>query len=122
MLEATYDRLAECPDSDGGFAALHLRDEVGHDMYPTSWSKRHWMNDDVWPRVKLEILADNRVRKYRKVADGKDLEHWDFAIQSKRGRRLRKSLTPAKPRDTPSNVGGHNTAARGSLTTRSRDP
>jgi len=92
VLEAVYDRLSECENDNQGYAALILRDDVGHDMYPTSFRERKFMFDYVWPRVTLEIRADNRVRKFHKVmTGGKDLEHWDFAIQSKRGRRLRKS-------------------------------
>ena len=89
--EAAYDRLCEC-DDDTGYAALLLRDDVGHYMYPTSFVKRQFMNDYVWPRVVLEIRGDNRVRKFRKMNAGKELEHWDFAVQSKKGWRLRKSL------------------------------
>ncbi|KAL3817226.1 hypothetical protein ACHAXA_009513 [Cyclostephanos tholiformis] len=98
--EAAYDRLAECDDHTG-YAALLLRDDVGHDMYPTSFVQRQFLYDYVWPRVVLEVRADNRVRKFRKMIAGKELEHWDFAIQSKKGRRLRKSLgTPVQtPRD-----------------------
>jgi len=92
VLEAVYDRLSECENDNQGYAALILRDDVGHDMYPTSFRERQFMFDYVWPRVTLEIRADNRVRKFHKVVTGgKDLEHWDFAIQSKRGRKLRKS-------------------------------
>ena len=91
VIEAVYDRLSECEDHEG-YAALMLRDDVGHEMYPTNFSQRIFMNDYVWPRVALEIKADNRVRKFRKLTNGKELEHWDFAVQSKRGRRLRKSI------------------------------
>jgi hypothetical protein len=98
--EAAYDRLSECDDHTG-YAALLLRDDVGHDMYPTSFVKRQFLYDYVWPRVVLEVRADNRVRKFRRMIAGKELEHWDFAIQSKKGRRLRKSQgTPIQtPRD-----------------------
>jgi len=91
VLQAVYDRLSECEDHEG-YAGLLLRDDVGHDMYPTSFRERQFVNDFVWPRVALEILADNRVRKFHRVANGKQLEHWDFAIQSKRGWKLRKSM------------------------------
>jgi len=91
VLEAVYDRLSECEDHEG-YAALILRDDIGHDMYPTNFAQRLFINDYVWRRVALEIHADNRVRKFRKLTNGKELEHWDFAVQSKRGRRLRKSI------------------------------
>ena len=97
--EAAYDRLCEC-DDDTGYAALLLRDDVGHYMYPTSFVKRQFMNDYVWPRVVLEVRGDNRVRKFRKMNAGKELEHWDFAVQSKKGWRLRKSLV-GTPIGTP---------------------
>jgi len=106
--EAAYDRLSECDDHTG-YAALLLRDDVGNDMYPTSFAQRQFVNDYVWPRVVLEVRADNRVRKFRKMTAGKELEHWDFAIQSKKGRRLRKSLgTPVVGTPGGANGGGIN--------------
>jgi hypothetical protein len=78
-------------------------------MYPTSFAQRQFVNDYVWPRVVLEVWADNRVRKFRKMTAGKELEHWDFAIQSKKGRRLRKSLgTPVVGTPGGANGGGIN--------------
>jgi hypothetical protein len=104
--EAAYDRLCEC-DDDTGYAALLLRDDVGHYMYPTSFVKRQFMNDYVWPRVVLEVRGDNRVRKFRKMNAGKELEHWDFAVQSKKGWRLRKSLGGTTPVGTPGSKPEH---------------
>eukprot|EP00581_Thalassiosira_minuscula_P011556 CAMPEP_0183713916 /NCGR_PEP_ID=MMETSP0737-20130205/8647_1 /TAXON_ID=385413 /ORGANISM="Thalassiosira miniscula, Strain CCMP1093" /LENGTH=1134 /DNA_ID=CAMNT_0025942795 /DNA_START=109 /DNA_END=3513 /DNA_ORIENTATION=+ len=98
VLPAVYDRLSECEDREG-YAELFLRDDVGHELYPTNYRERQFLNDYVWPRVKLEIRADNRVLKFHKMTSGKNLEHWDFAIQSKRGWRKRKSL------GTPSSTG-----------------
>lgn len=97
VLDAVYDRLAECDDNEG-YASLMLRDDVGHDMYPTNVRERNFVYNDVWPRVVLEVRADNRVQKFRKEAGGKSLEHWQFHLQPKRGRRLRKSFgsTPSK--------------------------
>eukprot|EP00956_Cyclotella_meneghiniana_P012988 scaffold18576_cov51-Cyclotella_meneghiniana.AAC.2 len=91
VLETTYDRLAEL-DNNEGYAALLLRDDIGRDMYPTDLAKRAFLYNDVWPRIIAEIHSDNRVRKFRKEANGKNLEHWDLHKQSKQGRRLRKSL------------------------------
>jgi hypothetical protein len=109
VLEAVYDRLSECEDHEG-YAALILRDDIGHDMYPTNFAQRLFINDYVWRRVALEIHADNRVRKFRKLTNGKELEHWDFAVQSKRGRRLRKSIggTPVGTLGSSGNNGGAN--------------
>jgi hypothetical protein len=107
VLEAVYDRLSECEDHEG-YAALMLRDDVGHEMYPTNFSQRLFINDYVWPRVSLEIRADNRVRKFRKLTNGKELEHWDFASQSKRGRRLRKSLGTSVDISGSSKIAGSN--------------
>ncbi len=89
-MEAAYDRLAQC-DNNEGYAALMLRDDVGRDMYPTNLRERTFLYTDVWPRVILEVHSDNRVRKFRKEANGKNLEHWDLHKQSKKGRILRKS-------------------------------
>jgi hypothetical protein len=91
VLEAAYDRLAQC-DNNEGYAALMLRDDVGRDMYPTNLRERTFLYTDVWPRVILEVHSDNRVSKFRKEANGKILEHWDLHKQSKKGRILRKSL------------------------------
>ncbi|KAL3799450.1 hypothetical protein HJC23_013905 [Cyclotella cryptica] len=91
VLEQVYDRLAVC-DNNEGYAALMLRDDIGHDMYPTKLRERTFLYNEVWPRVVLEVHSDNRVRKFRKEANGKNLEHWDFHKQPKKGRLLRKSL------------------------------
>ena len=87
--EEAYDRLAHC-DGSGGYAALHLRDDVGHAMYPSNQRERLFMFQHVWPRVIIEVRADNRVRKFRKAADGKQLEHWDLNTNSKCGWQQRK--------------------------------
>lgn len=109
--EAAYDRLCEC-DDDTGYAALLLRDDVGHYMYPTSFVKRQFMNDYVWPRVVLEVRGDNRVRKFRKMNAGKELEHWDFAVQSKKGWRLRKLLGGTTPVGTPGSKPEHDVSPK----------
>ena len=57
--------------------------------------------DHVWKRVVRAINIDNRVRKFEKTVDGKKLMHWDFAIQSKKNRRMRRSL------GTPGSVGNN---------------
>ncbi|KAL3776910.1 hypothetical protein ACHAWO_004149 [Cyclotella atomus] len=94
VLEAAYDLLAELDNSEG-YAVLMLRDDIVRSMYPTNIAARNFLYNEVWPRVIAEIHSDNRVRKFRKEANGKSLEHWDLHIQSKRGRRLRKSLGSA---------------------------
>jgi hypothetical protein len=100
--EEAYDRLAHCDGS--GYAALHLRDDVGHAMYPSNVRERLFMYNYVWPRVIVEARADNRVRKFKKVADGKQLEHWDLNTNSKRGWQLRKTpnKTPSKTNENES--------------------
>ena len=35
VLQSTYNRLAEC-ENDQGYAALHMRDNVGHEVRPCS--------------------------------------------------------------------------------------
>jgi hypothetical protein len=104
--EEAYDRLAHC-DGSGGYAALHLRDDVGHAMYPSNVRERLFMYNYVWARVTIEVRADNRVRKFRKAADGKQLEHWDLNTNSKRGWQLRKT-----PNKTPHNNGEAASAKR----------
>jgi predicted alpha-1,6-mannanase (GH76 family) len=73
-------------------------------MYPSNVRERLFMYNYVWPRMIVEVRADNRVRKFRKTADGKQLEHWDLNTNSKRGWQLRK--TPNKsPTKTVEPVG-----------------
>jgi hypothetical protein len=97
VMEITYDRLAEV-DNNEGYAALMLRDDIGRDMYPTQLKKREFFFNEVWPRVVADIHSDNRVRKFRKEANGKNLEHWDLHKQPKQGRRLRKFLGTSAPK------------------------
>jgi hypothetical protein len=67
-------------------------------MYPTQLKKREFFFNEVWPRVVADIHSDNRVRKFRKEANGKNLEHWDLHKQPKQGRRLRKFLGTSAPK------------------------
>ena len=103
--EEAYDRLAHC-DGSGGYAALHLRDDVGHALYPSNMRERLFMYNHVWPQVIDDVRGDNRVRKFRKSAGGKQLEHWDLNTNSKRGWQMRKTpnKTPAKPVGTRSST------------------
>ena len=98
VLDSAYDRLAELDNSDG-YPVLMLRDDIGREMYPTNLGKRAFLYNDVWPRIIAEIHSDNRVRKFRKEANGKDLEHWDLHKQPKQTRRLRRSLGNTPIRD-----------------------
>jgi len=100
--EESYDRMAMA--DSGGYAALHLRDDVGHAMYPSNVRERLFMYNHVWPRVIVEVRADNRVRKFKKVADGKQLEHWDLNTNSKRGWQLRKTPTKTPSKNNENEV------------------
>ncbi len=60
VLEAVYDRLSEVDNSEG-YAALLLRDDVCHHMYPTTFCEQQFVNDHAWPRTRLDIWADNRI-------------------------------------------------------------
>jgi len=98
VLNLTLDRLSEC-DNHEGWAVLMLRDDVASYLHPTNWTERQFIIDYVWPSVYVLIQADNRVRKFRKMAHGRQLEHWDFDVQSKK---MRKSLsTPRLPTPLP---------------------
>jgi len=98
VLNLTLDRLSEC-DNHEGWAVLMLRDDVASYLHPTNWTERQFIIDYVWPSVYVLIQADNRVRKFRKMAHGRQLEHWDFDVQSKK---MRKSLsTPRLPTTLP---------------------
>ena len=89
VLNLTFDRLSECNDHEG-WAVLMLRDDVASYLHPTNWTERQFIIDYVWPSVYVLIQADNRVRKFRKLAHGRELEHWDFDVESKK---MRKSMS-----------------------------
>ena len=57
--EAAYDRLSEW-DYHMGYAALLLRDDVGNDIYPTSFAQRQFVNDYVWPRQR-KVDGENQI-------------------------------------------------------------
>ena len=64
VLQATYNRLEEC-ENDWGYAALLMRDDVGDEMCRFNFRERKFMKEFVWPRVVMEVRADNRIRKAR---------------------------------------------------------
>lgn len=96
VFNLALDRLSECDHHDG-WAAIMLRDDIAAYLHPTNWTERQFIIDDVWPGVRLLILADNRVRKFRKMANGRQLEHWDFAPQAKQVRKMRNSFSGSTP-------------------------
>uniref|UniRef100_A0A7R9VSV6 Man1/Src1-like C-terminal domain-containing protein n=1 Tax=Pseudictyota dubia TaxID=2749911 RepID=A0A7R9VSV6_9STRA len=94
MVEAAYDMLADCDDSEG-FAALHLRDELTHLMHPSDPGRRKYLSEKVWPGVVLEIRRDNRIRKSTREVGGKRLEWWEWISRAgKMNRRNRGVLSP----------------------------
>jgi hypothetical protein len=85
-----YDKLIMDCNEGEGYAALHLRDEIAHELYPEPCSARARFNTIVWPRVVALVRSDNRVIKTRKTIGGKSLEWWEWVADS--SRKSRRSL------------------------------
>jgi hypothetical protein len=85
-----YDKLIMDCNEGEGYAALHLRDEIAHELYPEPCSARTRFNAVVWPRVVVLVRSDNRVTKTRKTIGGKSLEWWEWVADS--SRKSRRSL------------------------------
>jgi hypothetical protein len=93
-----YDKLMLDCDEGEGYAALHLRDEIAHELYPEPCYERKFLVNDVWPRVVNAVRVDNRVTKTRKSIGGKNLEWWEWVVEP--ARRSRRSLeTSAKKKE-----------------------
>ena len=85
-----YDKLIMDCNEGEGYACLHLRDEISHDLHPEPCAARQRFNNVVWPRVIALIRADNRVTKSRKSIGGKNLEWLEWVADS--SRKSRRSL------------------------------
>ena len=75
-----YDKLKW--DEGEGYAALHLRDEIAHELFPEPCMARRRLMAEVWPRVVASIRADNRVTKSRKSIQGKSMEWFEWVAES----------------------------------------
>jgi hypothetical protein len=78
--DLTYDKLYE--DRKVDHFAIHLRDEVAHDLYPTSRTKRSYIINTVWPRVVADVKQDNRVLKSTKMLLGTPRDVWQWTASS----------------------------------------
>jgi len=85
-----YDKLIMDCNEGEGYAALHLRDEIAHELHPEPCAARERFNSMVWPRAVVLIRSDNRVTKTRKSIGGKSLEWFEWAADS--SRKSRRSL------------------------------
>jgi len=93
-----YDKLVMDIDDGGeGYASLHLRDEICHEMYPRRGEDRDVFLADIWPRVTQAVRTDNRVTKSRKAVGGKSLEWWEWV--SGASKNSRKSKISSKKED-----------------------
>jgi hypothetical protein len=72
----TYELLQE--NSSQAHVALHIRDEIAMTRYPDSKLERQYLIKDVWPRVVPDFQQDNRVRKSKKVIEGKPRDVWQW--------------------------------------------
>jgi len=89
-LNEVYDRLAEYEDNDS-YPNIHLRDDIGRDMFHLNTRERFFFYDHVWPLVVRDVNSDNRVKKALKEVDGKKMLHWQMDGQTKRSRKGRRS-------------------------------
>ena len=48
---------------------LHVRDQIGMELYPYSNTKRHGLFQTVWPRVVAQVAQDNRIAKSQVVVE-----------------------------------------------------
>ena len=85
-----YNKLVMDCNEGEGYASLHLRDEIAHELHPEPCPARQRFNSLVWLRVAALIRADNRVTKTRKSIGGKSLEWFEWASDS--SRKSRRSL------------------------------
>lgn len=83
LRELAYDKLV-LVDKGEGCAALHLRDEIMHELYPQQCAERKNLMINIWPRVVAEVRLDNRVTKGRKEVRGKSLEWWEWIADASR--------------------------------------
>ena len=88
--DLTYDKLVLDCNVGEGCAALHLRDDIVHELYPTDNAQRKTMIQNVWPRVCAAVRMDNRVRKSTKSVGGKQLEWWEWVADAQRKARTQK--------------------------------
>lgn len=92
LRELAYDKLV-LVDKGEGCAALHLREDIMHELYPQQCPERKNLMINIWPRVVAEVRLDNRVRKGRKDIGGKSLEWWEWiADASRKSRRSGKFI------------------------------
>jgi len=83
---ATDKLILDCNEGEG-YAALHLRDEITHELFPDKCQERNHLMFKVWPKVVNEIRADNRVHKTNKSVGGKGLEWWEWISDASRNNR-----------------------------------
>lgn len=88
--QMAYDKLMlDCNEGEG-YAALHLRDEISHQLYPEPCYERNLFVNHIWQKVVASVRMDNRVTKSRKTIGGKNLEWWEWVAEP--ARKSRRSL------------------------------
>eukprot|EP00521_Asterionellopsis_glacialis_P018139 CAMPEP_0195296444 /NCGR_PEP_ID=MMETSP0707-20130614/19483_1 /TAXON_ID=33640 /ORGANISM="Asterionellopsis glacialis, Strain CCMP134" /LENGTH=688 /DNA_ID=CAMNT_0040357961 /DNA_START=39 /DNA_END=2105 /DNA_ORIENTATION=+ len=73
--EVAYDKLQHQAQE---YAVLHLRDEVAHELYPSSKKQRAYIIKEVWPRVISDVKQDNRISKSCVLMQGKPRDVWTW--------------------------------------------
>ena len=57
---------------------LHVRDQIGMELYPYSNTKRHGLFQTVWPRVVAQVAQDNRIAKSQVVNGSVIRDQWQW--------------------------------------------
>jgi len=94
-----YDKLILDSGGEGGegYAVLHLRDDIVHELYPNIDDvRRKYFINTIWPKVITAVRMDNRVTKARKNLRGKSLEWWEWVADASRNSRINNSSSSKK--------------------------
>ena len=61
-----------------GHIVLHIRDGIAMQLYPHSRKERQSLINEIWPKIVNMVQYDTRVRKTKKMVDGKPRDVWQW--------------------------------------------
>lgn len=61
-----------------GHIVLHIRDEIANELYPHSRKQRQVLINEIWPKIVYSVQHDTRVRKTKRIVDGKSRDVWQW--------------------------------------------
>mmetsp|Transcript_37619 Transcript_37619/g.42414 ORF Transcript_37619/g.42414 Transcript_37619/m.42414 type:complete len:584 (-) Transcript_37619:322-2073(-) len=61
-----------------GHIVLHIRDEIAMQLYPHSRKERQSLINEIWPKIVNIVQYDTRVRKTKRMVDGKPRDVWQW--------------------------------------------